>query len=1033
MSNFGEVRVRTKEVETNPSLEGCKKLILSIIKLLDSKIDVDDLDLFDLFTDDGRKLAANASWFFSDSKVKDHKATYQVYEKNDLNLDFKMFGVQNTSKRIISWSQALTPNFEDELFYQDLRVGIDFIVPKSYDRVFVALSNNYVVRILELHGNLTATYEEIFSKWESIEDFSNKRYLHTILWESFDLHPINKQFYEGIAERFVSLRQFLTHHKILDEDHASQFANRLIGRLVFCWFLKKKNFIEASHSYFSSTSYTDDTRYYREKLEILFFDVLNKPMSERSSNDTATPYLNGGLFEEKADDLVQNQSLKFPKNYFDDFYAFLDSYNFTTDESTSQYQQVAIDPEMLGRIFENLLAEMTDESGEQARKAKGAFYTPREIVDFMCRETLKKYLESALPEDPQLEQRLGQLIDGSDREFQDQDHNWRRDWKPYKEKLLAALNDLRVLDPACGSGAYPMGMLQLLLKVYDRLDPALGKDTYAMKLQIISNNLFGVDIEPMAVEISRLRAWLSLVVDLESEKRKIKPLPNLDFRFVCANSLIPLDLSNAMMFGEDPELGQKLDDIRKQYFTTESMTKKKKHRAAYEKLIVTDASLFGESRRTTQLKSYHPFDTSATSSFFDPGNMFGCKDFQIVIGNPPYVKKEHLDDSVIAELELNYREGPTGKQKPWSDDLYVHFIFRAFELVSSKGVVSYITNDSFLGLSSKERVRKVLIDSGLDQIVLCPPETFSATIYTSVFLAIPSKGTCESYQARKFIFPDFSLTPVSEVRKSFVDSLPNTRLVTEEDELVQRLLVEEKIGKYMSFLDTGIHSGNVREKLFSKNMSKEFSERMIQGRQITNWITNWDSPTAKFRYCNPRYVPADSFGIGRGGKKSNKKEYWGFSGDIENHHKPERILIRQTGDSIIACHHSEKEDGRVYTDNTLFSCFSKNEIPLKYFLAFLNSGLYNYVYQYLSAEQGKTLAQVKIGLLEVLPFRHSLADQDELVDLVDSAIQAAKKGSLDEVKKIEDLIDERVCHIMGISAAAKEVVMKSRLDTLERE
>jgi type I restriction-modification system DNA methylase subunit len=1033
MSNFGEVRVRAKEVETNPSLEGCKKLILSIIKLLDSKIDDDDLDLFDLFTDDGRKLAANASWFFSDSKVKDHKATYQVYEKNDLNLDFKMFGVQNSSKRIISWSQALTPNFEDELFYQDLRVGIDFIVPKSYDRVFVALSNNYVVRILELHGNLTATYEEIFSKWESIGDFSNKRYLHTILWESFDLHPINKQFYEGIAERFVSLRQFLTHHKILDEDHASQFANRLIGRLVFCWFLKKKNFIEASHSYFSSTSYTDDTRYYREKLEILFFDVLNKPMSERSSNDTATPYLNGGLFEEKADDLVQNQSLKFPKNYFDDFYAFLDSYNFTTDESTSQYQQVAIDPEMLGRIFENLLAEMTDESGEQARKAKGAFYTPREIVDFMCRETLKKYLESALPEDPQLEQRLGQLIDGSDREFQDQDHNWRRDWKPYKEKLLAALNDLRVLDPACGSGAFPMGMLQLLLKVYDRLDPALGKDTYAMKLQIISNNLFGVDIEPMAVEISRLRAWLSLVVDLESEKRKIKPLPNLDFRFVCANSLIPLDLSNAMMFGEDPELGQKLDDIRKQYFTTESMTKKKKHRAAYEKLIVTDASLFGESRRTTQLKSYHPFDTSATSSFFDPGNMFGCKDFQIVIGNPPYVKKEHLDDSVIAELELSYREGPTGKQKPWSDDLYVHFIFRAFELVSSKGVVSYITNDSFLGLSSKERVRKVLIDSGLDQIVLCPPETFSATIYTAVFLAIPSKGTCESYQARNFVFPDFSLTPVSEVHKSFVDSLPNTRLVTEEDELVRSLLVEEKIGKYMSFLDTGIDSGNVREKLFSKSKTDAFSERIIQGRQISVWFVNWAAPSAKFRYCNPKYAPQDTLGIGRGGKESKKKEYWGFRGDIENHHKPERVLVRQTSDSVIAAYHSESSDGQLYTDNTLFTCFSKNEIPLKYFLAFLNSGLYNYVYQYLSAEQGKTLAQVKIGLLEVLPFRHSLADQDELVDLVDSAIQAAKKGSLDEVKKIEDLIDERVCHIMGISAAAKEVVMKSWLDTLERE
>jgi hypothetical protein len=122
-----------------------------------------------------------------------------------------------------------------------------------------------------------------------------------------------------------------------------------------------------------------------------------------------------------------------------------------------------------------------------------------------------------------------------------------------------------------------------------------------------------------------------------------------------------------------------------------------------------------------------------------------------------------------------------------------------------------------LGLSSKERARNILVESGLSQIVLCPPETFSATIYTAVFLASPSKGACSSYQARSFAFPDFSLTPVSEVRKSFIDSLPNSRLVTEEDELVLSLLSEEKIGRYMSFLDTGIDSGNVREKLFSKS------------------------------------------------------------------------------------------------------------------------------------------------------------------------------------------------------------------------
>jgi len=237
----------------------------------------------------------------------------------------------------------------------------------------------------------------------------------------------------------------------------------------------------------------------------------------------------------------------------------------------------------------------------------------------------------------------------------------------------------------------------------------------------------------------------------------------------------------------------------------------------------------------------------------------------------------------------------------------------------------------------------------------------------------------------------------------------------------------------MSFLDTGIDSGNVREKLFSKGKTDAFSERIIQGRQISDWIVNWDAPNAKFRYCNPKYVPQDSLGIGRGGKESKKREYWGFRGDIENHHKPERVLVRQTSDSVIAAYHSESTDGQFYTDNTLFTCFSKNDIPLKYFLAFLNSRLYNYVYQYLSAEQGKTLAQVKIGLLEMLPFRHSLKDQEELVGLVDSVIKAAKKGSPEEVKSIEDLIDMKICQIMGISPEASEIVLKSRLETMERD
>ena len=205
--------------------------------------------------------------------------------------------------------------------------------------------------------------------------------------------------------------------------------------------------------------------------------------------------------------------------------------------------------------------------------------------------------------------------------------------------------------------------------------------------------------------------------------------------------------------------------------------------------------------------------------------------------------------------------------------------------------------------------------------------------------------------------------------------------------------------------------------------SNAFSERLIQGRQIGKWAVHWNSPSAKFMYCNPRYIPSNSLGSGRGGKESKKKEYWGFSGDMNNHHKPERILVRQTGDSITAAYHSESVDGQFYTDNTLFSCFSKNSIPLKYFLAFLNSSLYNYIYQYLSAEQGKTLAQVKIGLLEVLPFKHSSKDEAEVVNLVDAIISATNDGKTFEVEKLKQKIDEKVFQIMGISEEVRVTLL----------
>jgi type I restriction-modification system DNA methylase subunit len=687
------------ELEKQAGLDACKEVVKAVVGLLVS--DAENLK-FRQFADQGGKLASNASWFQKDSVITDRLATYILDVPPETNLDIKLYGVNAASMRTIAWSVGLTENFEDEPFNGKFNVGIDFIIPKSLDRVIVALSKNYIVRTIELKGNLTVTFQEILSSWLKISDFTRKAELHSILWNSFDLQPINKRFYEGISQRFIQLRQHLESNEIHDSHHANQFANRLIGRVIFTWFLDKKSLINTESRYFQSSDFEDDSVYYRERLEPLFFEVLNMPIAERQVEDLFTPYLNGGLFESKHEDLYKLDRLTFPKDYFDDLFEFLRAYNFTTDESTSEFQQVAIDPEMLGRIFENLLAEVSEETGAQARKAKGAFYTPREIVDYMCREALKGYLKGRIAQDENLDRRLYQLIDASEREFHDQDHNWRRDLKPYKEEIVAALDELTVIDPACGSGAFPIGMLQLLVKVYSRIEPRF--DSQKTKLSIVNRNIFGVDIEPMAVEISKLRTWLALVVDENQSQPQVKPLPNLDFKFVCANSLVNLDDSDSLSIFEDLELEARLQDLRDKYFRTQNLEKKKELRLTYQGLVQEELTLFGGTKKTNQLKSFQPFESDKVATFFDAKQMFGVDNFQIVLANPPYIGEKGNKETFRAVKESSLgRRFAQGKM-----DYFYYFFHLAIELAAEGGVICFITTNYFPKAPSAKALRTEL-------------------------------------------------------------------------------------------------------------------------------------------------------------------------------------------------------------------------------------------------------------------------------------------------------------------------------------
>jgi type I restriction-modification system DNA methylase subunit len=821
-ARLAKVQESLLALEQSRDLASAKKVVRDVSALLVPSLSEDTGSLFRLFNDQDGKLKANAGWFFSDSTITDKLATYTLDTPAESNLDIKVFGVKKAKKGTISWAVGLTPNFEDEPFNGKFNVGIDFIIPESLDRVILALSKNYVIRTLELKGQLTATFQEILNSWMSVTDLSRKVEFHEILWNSLDLSPINKKFYEGISQRFISLRQHIETSGALDNAHAAQFVNRLIGRVIFVWFLDKKALIEPSLKYFESEAYSDDTDYYREKLEPLFFEVLNTPVDERTFADKVTPYLNGGLFESKPGDLYKDKSLTFPKNYFDEFLRFLRSYNFTTDESTTDFQQVAIDPEMLGRIFENLLAEVSDDTGEQARKARGAFYTPREIVDQMCREALKTVLRDGHTDDPVFEQRLTQLVDGKDRDFLDQDHNWRRDFKPYKTRILETLEGLRILDPACGSGAFPIGMLQLLLKVYIRLDSKY--DTYKTKLFVLERNIFGADIEPMAVEISRLRAWLSLVVGQLEDVKRVQPLPNLDFKFVCANTLVPLLEGTELILFEDTTIQEKLQVLREGYFASNSHQQKMKMKRKYSELVTESEDLFGDSDRTTQLKSFRPFDADNSASFFDPREMFGVEDFHIVIGNPPYVDSEFMTKH-SKELRNYLKKQYRTTEGNW--DLFVPFIERGIGLARNKGVVSYIVKNSLLGSKYAESIRKLMSEYQLEEILdFGQVRVFeSASVATCVFRL--KKDACEGESV-------FSLMKNTE-QPSFVNRIRSADLAQKSNWIP--LVLDSKSRTVLSLVEK---LGNLSDLGFTSSAASTVSEAY----EIAKFVHNDPNPTA---------------------------------------------------------------------------------------------------------------------------------------------------------------------------------------------
>lgn len=675
-------------------------------------------------------------WFQKHPWMGDERAAFDLFDGEYSPIQAKLYWMKKRSRQYVAGSVHFTENWEDRDFTRNskFKIGIDFFVNANADSLLVVLSNRGNLRLLELTQKLTNTQVEVFGKWADVRDETIQERLHSVLWDSFKLQSVNDSFYLGVANSFTELLHELTAHG-RDEEDAKLFASRLLGRIMFVWFLRNMELINESVAYFEIES--DSSTYYHHKLEPLFFETLNRPVGERKSlmasdsilgADDYTPYLNGGLFEPHIGDWYGDKSLTFPDGFFDRLYEHFNNFNFTTDESTPEYEQVAIDPEMLGRVFESLLATQIDETGEQARKAKGAFYTPREIVAYMCKEATRTFLHGKFSDNVALKKGVDQLLDTNDRDWAASGTNAIRDAVPIalRPEILEAIRDIKVIDPACGSGAFPMGMVSLLMKLQERLEPGLNK--HDAKLSILQRNIFGVDIEPMAVEISRLRAWLSIIVEKDGAL-KIEPLPNLDFKFVCANTLVPLESGeyNLGLFS-DFSLGEQLATIRDKYFVATDVATKKKLRDDYSALTDFDDNGFDDPR-TKQVKSFKPFSYEHPALFFDSETMFGVQHgFDLVVGNPPYKDYRKIDagsKSVLRKYKVASHSNMI--------NLYTYFFELGLNLLGAKGVLAFISPQQYLIYPNCKGLRDIFRENNLVLLAdFARVKVFDASTYTFV-------------------------------------------------------------------------------------------------------------------------------------------------------------------------------------------------------------------------------------------------------------------------------------------------------------
>lgn len=773
------------------------------------------------------------------------------------------------------------------------------------------------------------------------------------IFEAFSVETLSKEFFDEYHRHYDRIvaelgRQGNTGARYHD------YVKKMMGRIVFLHFLQKKGWLNGNPYFLSELffkqSFNRKSDFLEQVLEPLFFGIFNTEAKKRKAlfaqrgwdisllDEWETlPYLNGGLFEE---DEVDKLNIKLPASLFENLFNFLASYNFTVDENDPDDAEIGIDPEMLGKIFESLLED---------NKAKGAFYTPKEIVHYMCKESLIAYLSSIVD---------GELADAV-RQFVEH-HELPEALEPCREAIDNALREVKICDPAIGSGAFPMGLLNELWRCREAIE-GNSMERVELKKEIIENNVYGVDIEKGAIDIARLRFWLSIVVDAE----RPEPLPNFDYKFMQGNSLIEsykgIDLSRIsnrlrggqskspqLLLGLDSDLSRKnLQRLLRDYFSVTDHRQKASMRQAVNdevKRLIEDF-IGGTASDLAKL------DPSANQDFFLWHtwfkDIFDKGGFDIVIGNPPYVVVEANGKYYKYETEPCY-------------DLYAYFFERAVKLLNNNGILSFITSSLYVkGL--KYNTLRIFLQNNTSLIAfrIEGDDVFkNAGIPTATFIAKKGKGIWKFED----LYMDKSL--IKKVKEGTVP-LSSVSSIMRGFEIGRNMV--DSVGQY----------------------------KFLTG-----------SDVSKYCYTKLSYISQSVLNT--------------FSKDARYFSK-ERILLRETGSFLTAVYIGNET---VYSNRSLYSILiTDKSLNTKYILALLNSSLFQWYYSIMFKGDTELFPKIRIAQAKQLPIKKvSKEEQHPIIELIDKIIEQKTLFSESDTTAEEREIDHLVYDLYGLTDEEIDVI-----------